>query len=63
MEDVRELLKAWLAADTRATTAEKKVTEMQLSGERPPEEMVLQALALRAEATTAKDNVVRLVAG
>lgn len=61
MEDVRELLRAWLAADTRAVTAEKKVTEMQVSGERPSEEMILQALALRAEATAARENVVRLV--
>ena len=62
MEDVRELLKAWVAADVKAVAAEKKVTEMQLSGERPTEEMVLQAMKLRADACTAKENVVRLVA-
>lgn len=61
LDDVRELLRAWVAADVKAVAAEKKVTETQLSGERPTEEMVLQAVQLRAEASTAKENVVRLV--
>lgn len=61
MDDVRELLNAWVAADVKAVAAEKKVTEMQLSGERPAEELVLQAMKLRADASIAKENVVRLV--
>lgn len=59
LEDLRELIRAWISADTRAVAAERSVTEMQLSGERPSEGMVLQAVNLRAEATTAKENVVR----
>lgn len=62
LDDLRELIRAWIAADTRAVAAERSVTEMQLSGERPSEGMVLQAVNLRAEATTARENVVRSVA-
>ena len=61
MEDVQELLKTWVGADVRAIAAEKKVTEMELSGQRPPAALVIEALKLRAEATAAKDNVLRLV--
>jgi hypothetical protein len=63
LKDLQELLRAWAAADVKATAAEKLVTELQLSGERPSETMVLQALQLRAEATAARESVTRLVAG
>lgn len=61
VDDFGKLLHAWIAADTKAASAEKRVTEAGLNGQEPDAILAQEAPGLRAIANAAREKVANFV--